>query len=73
MRVTYKYTEFNGDTFTGECTVHECNEGFYATGVVGPQGCSKTQSPVVHWKPIKAAIADLLGGRVLHSYSVVSV
>jgi len=73
MLASYRYTDFDGSVCTGECDVHECNDGFYVTGVTGLQGCSKTKSPVVYWKPVRAAIEDLLGGREMLSYSVASV
>lgn len=72
------YTDFDGSTKEHQVKIVEPSEGeFYAldtcTGVNNPPGtktlgCSKTMSSVVHWKPIRAAITDLLGGRTLVSY-----
>lgn len=67
---TYRYIDFDRTSKDGKCNVHENSDGFYVIGITGPQGCSKTMSPVTHWKPIKAAITDLLGGRELLSYEV---
>lgn len=62
---TYKYTDFDGQTLTGECQVRENSDGLYVMGIVGPGGCSKTFSPA-----IRSAINDLLGGRTLIDYKV---
>lgn len=67
---TYEYTDFDGQTLTGECQVRENSDGLYVMGIVGPGGCSKTFSPAIHWKPIRSAINDLLGGRTLIDYKV---
>lgn len=67
---TYRYTDFDGQTKSGECRIHENRDGFHVIGITGPGGCSKTMSPVAHWKPIRSAINDLLGGRVLIDYKV---
>lgn len=72
------YTDFDGSAKSHQVKVVEPTEGeFYAldtcTGVNNPPGtrtlgCSKTMSATIHWKPIRAAITDLLGGRTLVSY-----
>lgn len=64
----YRYVDFDGTERVGECQVRESPDGFCVWGITGPQGCSKIMDPAMHWKPIKAAITDLLGGRVLISY-----
>lgn len=68
---TYRYQDFDGSSKDGECSVHTNSDGFYVMGITGPGGCSKTKSPVAHWKPIRSAIEDLLGGRLLLEYKVV--
>lgn len=70
MNATFSYTDFDGSDKTGECQVHQSRDGFYVIGITGPQGCSKTKSPVANWKPIREAIVDLLGGRVLKDYRI---
>jgi len=67
---TYKYVDFDGAELTGECEVRESSDGFAVWGITGPQGYSKIKCPAIHWKPVKAAIEDLLGGRQLLSYKV---
>ena len=67
---TYRYKDFDGTELVGECQVKESTDGFCVWGITGPQGCSKIMSPAIHWKPIRSAITDLLGGRELLSYEV---
>lgn len=67
---TYRYIDFDGSELVGECQVRESSDGFCVWGLTGPQGCSKIMNPAIHWKPVKAAITDLLGGRNLISYKV---
>lgn len=66
----YHYVDFDGQAKVGQCKVYETRDGFYVIGITGPGGCSKTMSPVAHWKPIRSAIEDLLGGRQLMKYIV---
>lgn len=66
----FEYVDLDGSAKTGQCWVYENRDGFFVAGVVGPQGVSKTKSPVMHWKPIRAAITELLAGRKLVSYRV---
>lgn len=61
----FDYVDFDNVLKTGRCKAHETRDGFYVVGLEGPQGCSKTMSPVVHWHPIREAIRSLLGGRAL--------
>lgn len=68
--VTYRYTDLDGVQLVGECQAVETAEGFYVVGLTGPSGSSKTMSPAIHWKPIRAAIQDLIGERALQSYKV---
>lgn len=78
MKYTIVYIDFAHIERTAQVRVEEPAPGeFYATdlgeGLTQPDehkvlGCSKTCSAVVHWKPVKAAITELLGGRELMSY-----
>ena len=71
MRIaTFRYKDFDGAELVGECQVRETSDGFCVWGLTGPQGCSKIKDPAIHWKPVKAAIVDLLGGRELLDYKV---
>lgn len=80
MIYTITYTDFNGTVRESQVRAVETTDGFYVTdlghgltqGATHKHlGCSKTMSPVIHWKPIRAAINDLLGGRALISYAEV--
>lgn len=67
---TYRYKDHDGIELVGECHAVETPEGFYVVGLTGPAGQSKVMSPAIHWKPIRAAIQDLIGQRTLLSYKV---
>lgn len=65
---TFQYKDFDGTIKEGTADIFEEGEYFWAQNL-GVFGCSKRCSNVVHWKPIKAAITNLLGGRELISYT----
>lgn len=66
MQATFTYTDFDGTTKTSVATIYEdrLHEGFYAQNLT-TFGCGKTVPSV------RAAIDDLLGGRILISYAVI--
>lgn len=70
MQATFTYTDFDGSTKTSTAQIFEVRDGFYAQNLE-TFGRGKTMSPAIHWKPIRAAITDLLGGRTLISYTVI--
>lgn len=66
----FTYRDFDGQVKSSTAKVYEEREGeFYA---VGENGCSKTYTSVMYWKPIKAALQSLIGeDRPLQTYSEV--
>ena len=72
MLASYKYVDFDGQQKTGDCEIVESLSGFCVNGITGPQGCSKVMDPAIYWKPVRAAILGLLGGRDLVSYEVLA-
>lgn len=64
----FTYQDFDGLTKSSVCDVFEPEPGVFYAQNLETFGCGKRVDASVYWHPIKVAIADLIGGRVLKSY-----